>query len=212
MNKIYTTEELIQILAQERRACLQGQRLNMTSIDSGNPLIDKFIKAEGLQKFTAYQDFKATIHQYQRDYNISGIEWRSLSIKNQNLVYPVIHEDLISLENDIHILQQSKQDILSFWYELTTEMDLYLTLNNGQDYCQITTEDVQRIAQRTEWAILTKIESKNYLELMLQLGWGKPEDASYKRGLPQSGSEFIYAVYQGDQVKSIMFKNTLSLP
>jgi hypothetical protein len=31
------------------------------------------------------------------------------------------------------------------------------------------------------------------------LGWGKPEVARYRRGFPESGSEFVHAVYPGQQ-------------
>ncbi len=192
--KVYSTIELINILEEERRACIQGKRLNLTKINSGNPLIDKFIKTDGLQKFAAFQDFQATIHQYQRDYQISGIIWQELTVNNQTITYPSIYEHLISIPMDLQILQQSKKDILKFWDEVTKEMKLYLSVNNGKDTCEINQSDVERIANRTQWANLSKSESANYLELSLQLGWGKPEEATYKRGLPQSGSEFIYAV------------------
>ncbi|HEY9705599.1 MAG TPA: hypothetical protein V6C58_24385 [Allocoleopsis sp.] len=189
--KVYSTIELINILEEERRACLQGKRLNLTKMTSGNPLIDKFIKTDGLQKFAAFQDFQATIHQYQRDYQVSGIIWQELTVNDQTIIYPSIYEHLISIPMDLQILQQSKKDILKFWDEVTKEMKLYLSVNNGKDTCEINQSDVERIANRTEWANLSKSESVNHLELSLQLGWGKPEEATYKRGLPESGSEFI---------------------
>ncbi|NTW19149.1 MAG: hypothetical protein HGA42_05840, partial [Nostocales cyanobacterium W4_Combined_metabat2_030] len=58
MSNIYNTQELIQILATERQACLKGERLKLDITVSGNPIIDQFIRTDGLQKFTAYQDFK----------------------------------------------------------------------------------------------------------------------------------------------------------
>ncbi|MHC5828434.1 MAG: hypothetical protein ACYT04_74205, partial [Nostoc sp.] len=67
MSKVYTTQELIQILAAERQACLNGKRLKLEITVSGNPLIDQFLRTDGLQRFTAYQDFKTAIHDYQRE-------------------------------------------------------------------------------------------------------------------------------------------------
>ncbi len=67
MSKVYTTEELIKILAVERQACLKGDRLKLEVAVSGNPVIDQFIRTDGLQKFSAYQDFKAAIHEYQKN-------------------------------------------------------------------------------------------------------------------------------------------------
>lgn len=43
MSKIYSTEELIQILNQERQACLKGERLNLRATPAvGNPVVDCF--------------------------------------------------------------------------------------------------------------------------------------------------------------------------
>ncbi|MFM9160548.1 MAG: hypothetical protein ACKOPK_22195, partial [Dolichospermum sp.] len=67
MSNIYNTQELIEILASERQACLNGERLKLEITVASNPVIDPFIKTDGVQRFTAYQDFKASIHEYQRE-------------------------------------------------------------------------------------------------------------------------------------------------
>ncbi len=197
MSKIYTTEELIEILQSERQACLKGERLKLEVTVSGNPLIDQFIKTDGLQKFTAYQEFKTAIHNYQREYLVSGIVWRSVTIKGKTLRYPEVDAHLIALSNDLETLKSAKKSLLEFWHEVTADMDLYLSFNNNKEYTQIITDDVDRIAQRTEWANLWKSEKSNFLEIILQLAWGKPEEASYKREFPASGSEYIHAVNIG---------------
>ncbi|MDF2389306.1 hypothetical protein JMG10_48305 [Nostoc ellipsosporum NOK] len=198
MSKVYTTEELIQILAAERQACLKGERLKLEVKVSGNPVIDQFIKTDGLQKFTAYQDFKAAIHDYQRENEVSGIVWREMNVKGKSLHYPEVDAELIALTNDLEILKAAKNSIVKFWYEVTADMDLYLSFNNSKQYQKITQPDVERIAQITEWASLWKWENSSFLEIILQLGWGKPEEARYKRGRPRSGSEFIHAVNPGN--------------
>ncbi|HLP92291.1 MAG TPA: hypothetical protein VK184_27330 [Nostocaceae cyanobacterium] len=198
MTKIYTTQELIKILADERQACLKGERLKLEVTVSGNPIIDQFITTEGLQKFTAFQDFKAAIHQYQRDHQVSGIVWKEMTIKGQTLNYPEIDSHLIALETDLAIIKASKNTVLEFWHQVTQDMELYLSFNNGKQHQTILKIDVERIAHRSEWATLCKWENTNFLEIILQLGWGKPEEASYKRGRPHSGSEFIHAVKPGN--------------
>jgi hypothetical protein len=199
MSKVYTTEELIQILRSERQACLKGERLKLEVTVSGNPLIDQFIKSDGLQKFTAYEDFKAAIHDYQKEYQVSGIVWRKVTIKSKTLRYPEVDTQLIALPCDLEILKNTKNSLLNFWNEVTDKMDLYLSFNNSKQYQQIIKTDVERIAQRTEWASLCVFENSNFLEIILQLGWGKPEEASYKRGRPHSGSEYIHAVNPGNR-------------
>jgi hypothetical protein len=198
MNKVYTTLELIQILAAERQACLKGERLKLDVTVSGNPVIDQFIPTEGLQKFTAYQDFKASIHEYQRENQVSGIVWKDLTVKGKTFHYPEVDAQLIALNSDLEILKAAKNSMLEFWDQVTADMDLYLSVSNGKQHEKINKLDVERIAQRTEWASFLKWENANFLELILQMGWGKPEEAAYKRGRPHSGSEFIHAVNPGN--------------
>ncbi|MEH1832495.1 MAG: hypothetical protein V7L29_10550 [Nostoc sp.] len=199
MSKVYTTQELIQILADERQACLKGKRLKLEITVSGNPVIDQFLKNDGLQQFTAYQDFKTAIHDYQRENQVSGIIWREVTVKGKNLNYPEVDSELIALNSDLEILKAAKNSIVEFWYKVSMEMDLYLSFNNSKQYQQIVTSDVERIVQRTEWASLCKWENSSFLEMILQLGWGKPEEAYYKRGRPRSGSEYIHAVNPGNR-------------
>ncbi|NER24533.1 MAG: hypothetical protein F6J86_18595 [Symploca sp. SIO1B1] len=197
MSKIYSTQELIKILADERRACMNGERLNLSASASGNPLLDQFMKPDGIQKFSAYQDFQAAVHHYQRQNQVSGIVWRQMSVKEQTLDYPTIDEHLVALPRDLEILITAKASILAFWCEVTVGMDLYLSIRNGRDYQQIMPDEVGAIASRTEWANISGHRNANFLEIVLQLAWGKPEEASYKRGWPDSGSEYVHAVNPG---------------
>ena len=199
MSKVYTTQELIQILAAERRACLQGNRLNLAALASGNPLIDKYLRSDGVQKFTAFQDFKAAVHRYQREHRVSGIVWRQLTLKGKTLHYPEVDAHLIALVSDLETLKAVKASILAFWCEVTVGMDLYLSVNNGKEPRLIMPDDVDRIVQRTEWTSVCKWENANFLEIILQLGWGQPAEATYKRSRSTSGSEYIHAVNSGNR-------------
>lgn len=198
MSKTYSTEELIQILNQERQACLKGERLNLRATPAvGNPVVDCFLKPEGIQKFTAYQNFKATIHQYQQEHQVSGIVWREIVVKGKTLRFPFVNEQLIALPYDLEQLKAEKTKLLEFWDDVTAGMDLYLSLNSGKDYRKICVEEVDAIVQRTEWTCIWKWEKSSFLEMLLQLGWGQPSEAGDRRGWPQSGSENIHAVKPG---------------
>ncbi|NEQ75111.1 MULTISPECIES: hypothetical protein [Okeania] len=200
MSKVYSTIELIDILAEERQACLQGQRLNLAATPrTGNPVVDHFLKPEAFQKFTAYQDFKAAVHRYQTEYLVSGIVWRQVTVNDKIISFPVVHEQLIALLSDLEILQAAKVSVLNFWSQVTMGMDLYLSVGSGRDFRKIEIQEVEAIAQRTEWANMLKWEKSNFLEMLLQLGWGKPELAAYRSGWPNSGSEYIHAVKPGKQ-------------
>ncbi len=198
MSKIYSTEELVKILTDERRACMNGQRLNLAATPSGiNPLIDRFVKSDGIQKFTAYNDFRNTVHRYQREHQISGIVWQTITIKDRAFRYPKIDDQLISLNSDWMILRAAKAAIVAFWQEVTEGMDFYLSMNCGKFHQPMSIRDLARILQRTEWATLTHQGKDHTLEILLQLGWGRPEEALYHRGFPESGSEYIHAVSPG---------------
>lgn len=197
----YTTEELIKILEEERQACLKGNRLNLKARVSGvNPIVDKFFKPEGIQKFTAYQDFKETVHRYQREHQVSGIVWRRMLVGDRAISFPTVHAQLAALPSDLELLGQAKQKVLEFWQGATVGMDLYLATNAGKEYRQIASKDVAAIATGTEWANLYKSEKNtDFLEIVLQLGWGQPASASYRQGWPGNGSEYIHAVKPGRQ-------------
>lgn len=200
MSRVYNTEELIQILADERQACISGQRLCLTVSPTGiNPILDKFIQTDGLQKFTAYSNFRSAVHQYQRDHQVSGIVWQTLAIKGQSLRYPRVDDQLIAINDDLLVLQAAKEPILGFWRTVTTGMDLYLSMNGGKAHEPMTLADVDRMIQRSEWASLCHQGKGRFLEIILQLGWGKPEESVYRRGFPESGSEYIHAVNPGSR-------------
>ena len=198
MSKIYSTEELVKILADERRACINGQRLNLAATPSGiNPIIDRFVKSDGIQKFTAYNDFRNTVHLYQREHQVSGIVWQTMTIKGSPFRYPRIDDQLISLNSDRMILRAAKTSIVAFWQEVTDGMNFYLSMNCGKFYQPMSGNDFDRLLDLTEWATLTRQGSNDTLEILLQLGWGRPEEALYHRGFPESGSEYIHAVLPG---------------
>ncbi len=199
----YSTDQLIDILAAERLACLNGQRLNLTAA-AGNPLIDRFLRTEGMQKFTAYQDFRAAVHDYQREHQVSGIVWRQVTVKQHSLQYPEVHDQLTALPSDLITLNAAKRSVLEFWHQTTVGMDVYLAVDWGKQHQRIQPQDVDYTAQRADWVTLTKYENPErqvgdapYLELVLQLGWGLPEEAHYRRSWPESGSEYVHAVNPG---------------
>jgi hypothetical protein len=155
------------------------------------------LKPDGIQKFSAYRDFKAAVHRYQQQHQVSGIIWRQLTLKGQTLRYPVVDEQLMALKSDLEILKAAKDSMVAFWGNVTLGMDLYLSITTGKEFRQIMPDDVGAIAYRTEWANLFQHGNSTFLEVILQLGWGKPEEASYKQGWPTSGSEYIHAVNPG---------------
>lgn len=198
MERVYSTEELLQILAAERRACISGERLNLAAQPSGmNHVIDRLIEPTGIQKFTAYENFRNTIHQYQQEHQVSGLVWQEIRLGDRPLRFPQIDEQLASLPQDLRVLGEAKPAVIDFWQQTTGAMALFLSLQRGIRFEPIEPELVERIVARSQWATVTHHGRGETLEIILQLGWGKPEAARYRRDFPNSGSEFIHAVYPG---------------
>ncbi|RMG06130.1 MAG: hypothetical protein D6728_19340 [Cyanobacteria bacterium J055] len=198
MTEVYSTQELIEILERERQACLKGERLNLNATPFiGNSAIDRWLKPDAVQKFAAYQDFKTAIHRYQQQHQVSGIVWRHICVNGETLRYPQVDDRLIALPSDIEILKGAKASIWQFWDRVTAEMDLYLSVHGGKDYQLVTVVEVKALDRRTEWANLWKWEREEFLEIVLQLGWGQPHDSYYRRGSLSSGSEYVHAVRSG---------------
>jgi hypothetical protein len=196
----YKTIELLEILEVERQACLRGDRLSLTTASCGaSPFIDQFLESSGLQRFSAYDNFRSTIHDYQKTHQISGIVWESIFLRGRATRFPVIHEQLASLPSDRVILANMKSPLVVFWQQAIVGMNLYLALQGGKTFQSATIDDVAHLYQRTQWAKISQQGEGSTLEIILELGWGNPEEACYRRGFPDSGSEHIHAVYPENQ-------------
>jgi hypothetical protein len=113
------------------------------------------------------------------------------------LRFPKIDDQLASTNQDLRLVWAAKQSILDFWWEVTTSMQPFLSVQRGIRFEHADRAAIERIIQRTEWATIAHHGRNETLEVILQLGWGKPEDARYRRDFPKSGSEFVHAVYPG---------------
>jgi hypothetical protein len=198
MPDVYSTQELIEILAAEREACLRGDRLNLrASPFIGNAAVDRWLDPSAMQKFAAFQDFREQVHHYQRDQKVSGLVWCELTVNDRCLRFPRVHDHLIALESDLARLGQAKEEILQFWLEATEGMSLFLGLQGGKRYEWLDREAVWAIDRRAEWADIWMSEGDRFLQVVLLLGWGLPQEAMYRRGSSRSGCEYLYAVRPG---------------
>lgn len=200
MEPAYNTEALIGILASERQACLQGKRLHLSSaVSPSRSVIDQFLCTEGIQKYAAYQGFKAEIHRYQREHQVSGIVWQQLTIRGKTLSYPEVHPQLIALPEDLDCLRSHLPVLFQQWRTLSHGLDLYLAVNRGKAFIPTQLSEIELIVPRSHWATLMAWERDDFFEMVLQLGWGQPGEAAHWQAWPQSGSESIHAVHPGQQ-------------
>jgi len=198
MTEVYSTQDLIEILAAEREACLRGDRLNLKATPFiGNAAVDRWLDPSPMQKFAAFQDFCQQVHRYQRDRDVSGIVWCELTASGRSLRFPRVHDRLIALDRDFPVLHAAKRSVLDFWLDATEGMDLYLGLNGGKIYEPLDREAVMAIERRSQWADIWMSKGRRFLQIVLQLGWGAPNEADYRRGSLRSGCEYLYAVCPG---------------
>jgi hypothetical protein len=174
----YTTRDLLAILAAEKQACINGKRLNLKATVPGiNPLIDQFLNLEGVQKFSAYQDFRAAVHRYQLEKQVSGILWKQISYQSQTLTYPHIDEELIALPRDLVVLAEAKANIYDFWQGVTQDMSLYQAVQRGGDCPPLQSAELANLLNQADWANIEIHTYPDFVQIILQLGWGQPKPA-----------------------------------
>jgi hypothetical protein len=178
---------------------VKGERLNLAVGYSGYQVIDRFVDPQAIQKFTAYQDFKATIHRYQQTHQVSGILWHSLTIEHHTLHYPAVHEDLITLPTDLQILQRAKSGVVEFWHRATSGMDFYLSVCHGKDYQQINPNSLVEMINHSQWATIWKWENSQFKEIILQLGLSAIELVDRSPENLHLATEDIHAVNPGSK-------------
>jgi hypothetical protein len=151
-----------------------------------NPVIEKAIDLKKVGKVFAYQDFRQQIHQYQQNYQVSGIIWRTCTFAGRSLRYPELHNQLVPVAGDKDLLMQYKETVLSFWREMTQGMNYWLVANHRRPLSLDALEDL--IAE-AEWAEVDAAQT----ELYLGLCWGNPQEYQYLWAKPKSGCHRVIA-------------------
>lgn len=183
----YSTQQLIEILEREMHATWKGERLLLSSAERiDNPVIAKAIDLGKVGKVFAYQDFRRQVHDYQRQYQVSGVIWRVCQWGDRTLRYPEIHNQLIAVEGDKETLMAAKASVLEFWNSITVNMKFWLALNSRRP---ISADSLAEFVEQAQWAELDVART----ELYLGLCWGNPLEHQYQWAQPFSGCHRIIA-------------------
>ena len=195
----YTTQELIEILDRELKANWKGKRIVLSSEERINdPVVSKLLDMEKVSKVFAYQDFRRQIHEYQKQYQVSGIIWRECSFHNKTIRYPEVYNQLIPIEGDKATLIQAKSSIIEFWRETTANMQFWLVNAPGKKksksdtnsyHQKISLDYLEKLINQTEWAEIDAACTEIYLGLC----WGDPSEYRYQWAKPKSGCDRIIA-------------------
>jgi hypothetical protein len=183
----YTTEQLLDFLDQELRATWQGERVVLSSVDRlDHPAIAKAIGAQKLSKVFAIQDFRAQIHDYQRQHGVSGLLWHTCQFQGRAIQVPELHPQLIATPADKVVLVGAQAVVLEFWRQSIAGLRLWMAGNQPQP---TTREVVERLVEAIEWAELAATRT----ELYLSLCWGDPKECHCDWARPESGCDRIIA-------------------
>lgn len=183
----YTTEQLLDFLDQELRATWQGERVVLSSVDRlDHPAIAKAIGAQKLSKVFAIQDFRAQIHDYQRQHGVSGLLWHTCQFQGRVIQVPELHPQLIATPADKVVLVGAQSVALEFWRQSIAGLRLWMAGNQPQP---TTREAVERLVEASEWAELAATRT----ELYLSLCWGDPKECHCDWARPESGCDRIIA-------------------
>lgn len=183
----YTTEQLLAFLDQELRATWKGERVVLSSDERlDNPVIAKALGANQLSKVFAIQDFRAQIHDYQRQYGVSGLVWHTCYFQGQSLRVPELHPQLIAIPADKLALTAAKPAIIQFWRAAILDLHLWLA---GRPAQPISRDQVEILIDVCEWAEIAAAQT----ELYLTLCWGDPKDCHCDWAKPESGCDRIIA-------------------
>jgi len=183
----YTTEQLLDFLDQELRASWKGERVVLSSAQRiNNPVISKAIGADKLSKMFALQDFRAQIHDYQRQHGVSGLVWRTCSFGKHQVYLPELHPQLAALPEDKVALMAAKAAVMDFWQQGSAGLTLWLAQGDPQ---LLSRPQVDRLVATCEWAEVAATRT----ELYLSLCWGNPQECHCDWARPDSGCERIIA-------------------
>lgn len=200
----YTTQELIAILDCELKANWKGKRVVLSSADRINdPVVTKLLDMNRVSKVFAYQDFRDRVHQYQKQYRVSGIIWRNCTFNGRTIRYPEIHNQLIPLEEDKVILVAARKSVIDFWLEVTPKMKFWLANVPGKvtankkpkpktprtPHQEIDSKYVAKLIRQAEWAEVDATRTEVYLGLC----WGDASEYRYQWAKPKSGCDRIIA-------------------
>ncbi|MDA0673718.1 MAG: hypothetical protein O3C67_08460 [Cyanobacteria bacterium] len=186
----YTTEELLEILDRELRAAWRGERVVLSSAERlNNSVVAKALGAEKLSKVFAVQDFRAQIHQYQQDHQVSGLVWHTCRFGGRSLRFPELHPQLIAIPADKVTLVAAKSAVIDFWRRSIDGLRLWTAGPVAAVPAPISAEAVEHLITTVEWAEIDATRT----ELYLTLCWGDPKECHYDWARPASGCERIIA-------------------
>lgn len=193
MESIKTTEELLEILKAEFKACMNGQRTFPLPANAEEKVVEltgfmgAFLGAERMLHVANYHEFREQVQAYQVANQVSGLTVKTIEINGKTYRFPEISDQLVLLDSDVQILKAAKDRIAEVFLDYCRNNFVYCCFDycspkQGQWEIQTTCEYIAHIAANCEWAEIGKIGKYSGAGLWLALGWGNPVDARCRDG------------------------------
>lgn len=189
-SEVKTTEGLLALLKGKMKACIEGKPHMMTVDPEIREKVytrfaeDPLYQLIGLQGFSeiwayygAYHDYREQIQNYQVEHQISGLRKTRIALGDRIVAFHDVCDQLEVLPSDLEILAEEKASIMGAWQEYIIQKSLYVW---SQDSCLPAFYDIASIlhfSKSCDWASLR--DGGRNDGIMLQLGWGDPNEAGY---------------------------------
>ena len=223
----YTTEQLIEFLDQEHKACNSGQRVFPLPDDAEEKAIEfagvmgAFLGAKGLTQIGAYHDYRDQIHGYQQKHQVSGVYVRTEIMPDGSVFkFPEQHDQLVLVDGDMDILRSAKDRVLQAFFEQIQKGFYYLShtiySREGGEWAMETTLDfIRHFAGNMEWAAISSSDLTSFfgIGLSLQVGYGEPAKAGYTDSKDAESWFFdarINCPWNGPPIKAVPVKLSIS--
>jgi hypothetical protein len=157
-DRVYTTQELIDILHKERIACVKGERAHILppnadeiAIAMGGEMA-RVLGASGMCDIAVYHEFREQVQQYQQQHQISGLETKTVVFDDCIHTFPENCDQLVMLPSDLEILKLNKDRVVDLFerYYRSPSRVCYLAY-------------VEYMKDQTEFEIETTIDFIKYM-------------------------------------------------
>jgi hypothetical protein len=203
MNKPKTEDELSSLLIAQIKA----------GMDSTSRLPDEEVLGlKGIRAMQKYHDYRESIQKYQVENQISAIQWQSLKLGDRFITFPKINDQLNCLDSDLEAIRIYKKGVVEAWAEYTQNRDLMFWYDDsyqdrGSFYLDVTRDDILRVANSCEWAMIYDWDRDWHEEIVIEMGWGNPLEAGYYCH-PDSGSFHFHSALRDSHMEAIKEANS----
>jgi len=191
IDRLYTTEELVQILKDEQMACIKGERTfpmpkNAEEIASQTPL-GSILGAQRLFEVGCYHEFRDQVQKYQLKNNISGLEVKVCIIGGRLYRLPRPVHQLELTKDDYQVLKLAKDAVVDAFLSGVDEFTYLSFSHEDKSHAQFDIETtikyVRHFAGFCDWAEIIKADE---LEITINLGYGDYHASAFIASVSES--------------------------